>query len=44
MEVCELYLSYSPVIAHDVISLQIKERVLCIAFPLWDWQQLIENS
>lgn len=44
MEVCELHLSYSLVIALNVISLQIKERVLCIAFPLWGWQQLIENS
>lgn len=44
MEVCELYLSYSLGIAHNVISLQIKERVLCLAFPLWGWQQVTENS
>lgn len=37
-------LNYSLVVAHNVISLQIKERVLCIAFPLWGWQQLIVNG
>lgn len=37
MEVCKVYLSYSQVIAHNIISLQIKERY-CIAFALQGWQ------
>ena len=39
MQVCELYINYSLVIAHKhVISPQINERVLLIAFPLQGWQ------
>lgn len=30
--------------SNNVISLQIKERVLCTALPLWGWQQLTEKS
>lgn len=39
MQVCELCIDYSLVIAHKhVISPQINERVLLIAFPLQGWQ------
>lgn len=39
MQVCELYIDCSLVIAHKhVISPQMNDRVLCIAFPLQGWQ------